>query len=598
MSIEDALFVDLRGAIPLDAERADAVVNAGFRAVLVRDQQLQGDPAAFRRTLARAGVGGMLVALGQADTAALERVEAFGAVGVVVTAATDALPSLRSASLAAAELGLSFCVCPPAGTRLEQQVMAGEGFDDVVLCLQTDRMLADGRRPADFRKLKDGQLGLLQLTDRHLRGLQQGTQALPGLGHLTLAPLLALLARKGFVGPWVVSAGKAGAEPGDLEALSKQVRLSRQALLNVLDQASFAEPSLQAARAILPPRVQAKGFEFIELAIDPATRAEVETLLTALSFRRERQHRSAPVVLWRQGAINIVLNEEIEAEGARPFVCDMGLRVDDAHLSAQRAGILGARHHAPSRLPGRLPIPAMRDSLGTIVHFIDQKSDTHRVWDIEFAATPVQPLPQPAGLRRVDHMAQIMPGDEMDSLMLYYLSTFGLLKRTQVGMQDPAGMVASQALETPEGDVRIALNGVDGAQDAPVSTSVQHVALQTDDIFETAAVLASNGFAALPVPSAYYHDLAQRFELEDGLLAALQQANALYDRCSAGGEFFQVYSLPLSSGLFFEIVQRKGGYSGYGAANSPVRRTALAALSDRPTALPASRHSQKAENHV
>ena len=159
-------------------------------------------------------------------------------------------------------------------------------------------------------------------------------------------------------------------------------------------------------------------------------------------------------------------------------------------------------------------------------------------------------------------------------------------------------MVASQALETPEGDVRIALNGVDGAQDAPVSTSVQHVALQTDDIFETAAVLASNGFAALPVPSAYYHDLAQRFELEDGLLAALQQANALYDRSSAGGEFFQVYSLPLSSGLFFEIVQRKGGYSGYGAANSPVRRAALAALSDRPTALPASRHSQKAENHV
>ena len=94
MSIEDALFVDLMGAIPLDAERADAVVDAGFRAVLIRDQQLQGDPAAFRRTLARAGVGRMLIALGQADTAALERVEAFGAMGVVVTAATDSLPSL------------------------------------------------------------------------------------------------------------------------------------------------------------------------------------------------------------------------------------------------------------------------------------------------------------------------------------------------------------------------------------------------------------------------------------------------------------------------------------------------------------------------
>ena len=113
----------------------------------------------------------------------------------------------------------------------------------------------------------------------------------------------------------------------------------------------------------------------------------------------------------------------------------------------------------------------MCDSLGTIVHFIDQKSDTHRVWDIEFTPTPVHPSPQPAGLRRVDHLAQIMPEGEMDSLMLYYLSTFGLQKRTQVEMQDPAGMVASQALETPEGEVRIALNGVDAAHVTPASTS-------------------------------------------------------------------------------------------------------------------------------
>ncbi len=598
MSIEDALFVDLRGGIPLDAERANAVAQAGFRSLLLHEQQLQGDPADGRRALARAGVSKVIIAIEHADSAALERAEAFGAAGVVVTPTDAARSSLRTASLMAAELGLAFTICPAAGSALEQKVMAGEDFGEIPLCLQTDRMLAQGRRPADFRKLSDAQLGLLQLTDRHLRGLQRDAQALPGLGHLTLAPLVALLARKGFVGPWVVSAGAARAEAGDLETLSKQVRLARQALLNVLDQASFAEPSLQAARAILPPRVQAKGFEFIELAIDARTRAEVETVLSALSFRRERQHHSAPVELWRQGAINIVLNEEIQAEGARPFVCDMGLRVDDAHLSAQRAGMLGAHHHAPSRQPGRLPIPAMRDSLGTIVHFIDQKSDTHRVWDIEFTPTPVHPSPQPAGLRRVDHMAQIMPEGEMDSLMLYYLSTFGLRKRTQVEMQDPAGMVASQALETPEGEVRIALNGVDAAHVTPASTSVQHVALQTDDIFETAAVLAANGFAALPVPSAYYQNIAQRFDLDPDLLAALTRANALYDRNSAGGEFFQVYSLPLSSGLFFEIVQRKGGYSGYGAANSPVRRAALAQLPDHPAALPTHRHSQKADTHV
>ena len=44
-----------------------------------------------------------------------------------------------------------------------------------------------------------------------------------------------------------------------------------------------------------------------------------------------------------------------------------------------------------------------------------------------------------------------------------------------------------------------------------------------------------------------------------------------------------------------EIVQRKGGYSGYGAANSPVRRAALAQL---PDPLPTHRYSQKADTHV
>lgn len=596
MTIEKALVVDLRGSIPLDAGRADAVVSAGFSAILINVQQLDGDAAAFRRMAARAGLTGLTVHLEQHEAHMLDRAEAFGASGVVVRAA--GLEKLRSVSLAAAELGLSFAVCPEDMSDLERRVLGGEGLADLPLFLATDRMLAEGRRPADFRGFQPGDLGLLQLTDQHLRGLQQGAQALPGLGHLTLAPLVALLARKGFVGPWVVSKGATATEPTTIEALAKEMKLARQALLNLLDQASLSEPSLQDARSILPPRVTAKGFEFIELAINEECRGEVEALLTALSFRLERQHRNAPVELWRQGAINIVLNAEIDASGQRPFVCDMGLRVDDAHLSAQRAGMLGAHHHAPSRLPGRLPIPAMKDSLGTIVHFIDQKSDTHRVWDIEFTATSVESSPWPAGLRRVDHMAQVMPEAEMDGLMLYYLSTFGLSKRTQVGMQDPAGMVASQALETPEGEVRIALNGVETVSAAASNTSVQHVAFQTDDIFETAAVLSAGGFSALPVPEEYYEDLALRLDMDETLLSALRATNVLYDRDGSGGEFFQLYSLPLSSGLFFEIVQRKGGYSGYGAANSPVRRSALAKLSDYPLDKPTPSHSKKADNHV
>jgi len=47
----------------------------------------------------------------------------------------------------------------------------------------------------------------------------------------------------------------------------------------------------------------------------------------------------------------------------------------------------------------------------------------------------------------------------------------------------------------------------------------------------------------------------------------------LYDR-DAHGEFLLFYTELLGSRVFFEIVQRIGGYRGYGAANAPVRMTA------------------------
>ena len=50
----------------------------------------------------------------------------------------------------------------------------------------------------------------------------------------------------------------------------------------------------------------------------------------------------------------------------------------------------------------------------------------------------------------------------------------------------------------------------------------------------------------------------------------LRARNILYDR-DEHGEFFQLYSQTYGEGFFFEIVERRGGYRGYGAANAPFR---------------------------
>jgi 4-hydroxyphenylpyruvate dioxygenase-like putative hemolysin len=54
----------------------------------------------------------------------------------------------------------------------------------------------------------------------------------------------------------------------------------------------------------------------------------------------------------------------------------------------------------------------------------------------------------------------------------------------------------------------------------------------------------------------------------------------LYDRDEAGGELFHLYTGMLGHRLFLEVVQRVGGYEGYGEVNAPVRAAAQLATVD------------------
>jgi 4-hydroxyphenylpyruvate dioxygenase len=80
----------------------------------------------------------------------------------------------------------------------------------------------------------------------------------------------------------------------------------------------------------------------------------------------------------------------------------------------------------------------------------------------------------------------------------------------------------------------------------------------------------------LRIPRNYYEDLAARYALPDDMLEALREHNILYDRDERGGEFFHAYTEQLDQRFFMEIVERRGGYDGYGAGNAAVRLAAQA----------------------
>ena len=253
----------------------------------------------------------------------------------------------------------------------------------------------------------------------------------------------------------------------------------------------------------------------------------------------------------------------------------MGLLVDDAEATLVRAEALDAQAFSQRVGPGELSIPAVRGIGGGLIYFLDDRSDLARVWDIEF--NPLPPEASDAGLTHFDHIAQTMNYEEMLTWILFYRSIFVVDKGPMVDVIDPSGLVRSQVIENPSGTLRLTLNGAESHRTLAgrfiaetFGSSVQHIAFASSDIFHSAAVLRQNGLQILEISQNYYDDLEARLALDADLLDALRASNLLYDR-DEGGEYFQLYSPNFGDGFFFEIVQRKGAYAGYGAVNAPFR---------------------------
>ncbi len=456
------------------------------------------------------------------------------------------------------------------------------------LTLNSCLSLADGTKPVQLNHIPADRIFHVQLSDAYRIGPEVNkwgnvNDLLPGQGILNLTGFVKVLASNGYDEAWSVAlANEDSPRPGT----RKLARDGYRSLVNLLDAVSRDNSDLHFDIPDLPPRVYTSGIEFIEFAVDRNSATELIELLSTSCFRMERKHVSKSVELWRQGAVNIILNTEKKGHAHEAFVahgptvCDLGLRVDNAAQTVNRAGGLGTPRFSQPVGSGELDIPAIRGVGGNIVHFIDENSNLHRVWDIEFEEVANISTIQPAGIRRVDHVSQTMRYEEMQSWLLYYTSTFETSKSSIFDVADPSGIVHSQAIESPEGEVRLNLNGVEGRRTFAASflndsygAGVQHIAFLTDDIFETSRRLNECDFRRLEISSNYYDHIQAQFGLDKKLVDRLKTCNILYDR-QGRGEYFQIYSRPIFQGFFFEIVQRCGGYSGYGARNASARLAA------------------------
>ena len=309
-------------------------------------------------------------------------------------------------------------------------------------------------------------------------------------------------------------------------------------------------------------------------------------LLHGLGFRRTHRHRSKQVELYRQGEINLVVNREDEGFAHAFYLLHglsvgaIALRVGDAAAMTTRAKDMLASPFVGPIGRGELKIPAVRGVAGSLLYFIDRPGRRGPFFDIDFVPAAAPVAPAAPGLERIDHIAQVVAETELPGWVLYYRAILGLEPAERTDLADPHGLIVSRALTNPARTLRLPINASGAGRSAAgrflqrtAGAGAQHIAFACPDIFRAAAALAAD--LKLPAPDNYYEDLAARFDLEPALLARMQELRILYDRIGAG-EFFHLYTRSIN-GIFFEIVERRGGYDRYGEANAPVRLAAQAA---------------------
>jgi 4-hydroxyphenylpyruvate dioxygenase len=272
-------------------------------------------------------------------------------------------------------------------------------------------------------------------------------------------------------------------------------------------------------------------------------------------------------------------------------VCAIGVKVEDAPATLDRAQLLLDVPFRQAVGPGELEIPAVRGLGGSLVYFTDPKGELARVWDIEFKAPTGVQDQSTAGLTVVDHISQSMHYEEMLTWLLFYTSLLELAKLPEQDVLDPGGLVKSQVVQSEDGAIRIVLNASQSGQtqssrflSEAFGSGVQHIAFATNDIMHTAKSLIAAGVPLLPIPENYYDDLEAKYDLSADDIDRLKAHNILYDR-EGEGEFFQLYTQTFADRFFFEIVERSKGYNGFGAPNAQVRLTAQTRLSGQKEAL-------------
>src|SRR6056297_2322881 len=264
------------------------------------------------------------------------------------------------------------------------------------------------------------------------------------------------------------------------------------------------------------------GFEFVEFAAPDA--ALLHSLFRHMGFTAIGRHRARKITLYRQGGINFLVNEEPDsfaADFARehgPSACGFAIRVADAERAHDWAVERGA--DPLTNKPGTLAVrgPVISGIGGSALYLVDRYGERGSIYDMDFEyLSGVDRHPAGYGLTFIDHLTHNVFQGNMDKWAGFYERIFNFREIRYFDIKGAKTGLVSKAMTAPDGIVRIPLNEssdeksqINEYLEEYKGEGIQHIALFTDNIYETVEAMRAQNVEFLDTPDTYYEIVEER----------------------------------------------------------------------------------------
>ncbi|CEK10166.1 4-hydroxyphenylpyruvate dioxygenase [Legionella hackeliae] len=315
------------------------------------------------------------------------------------------------------------------------------------------------------------------------------------------------------------------------------------------------------------------GFAFLEFS--GPDKSFLHQQFSDMGFHQVATHQSQDIALYQQGAIQFIINAAKDCQAEQHAAthgagaCAMGFRVKDAEHAYKHALKNGAVafqdcKHADH---GLFAIQAIG---GSVIYFVDENHQPFAgQWERQSSSAT------DCGLTFIDHLTHNVYRGNMDKWAKFYETIFNFHEIRFFNIKGQMSGLISRALSSPCGKIKIPLN--ESKDDVSQieeflheyhGEGIQHIALNTEDIYHTVHTLRKHKVQFLDVPDTYYEMIDNRIPWHKEPLAKLQQERILIDgeREPSSGLLLQIFTENIFGPVFFEIIQRKGN-QGFGEGN-------------------------------